>query len=39
MAKKIHRSIGRHYIVEASGCDPEIISSVEKIQQVLVKTA
>ncbi len=29
MAKDIHRAMGHHYIVEASGCDPEIISSVE----------
>lgn len=39
MAKKKHSSIGHHYIVEASGCDPKIISSVEKVQQILVKTA
>ncbi len=39
MAKKIHRSIGHHYIVEASGCDPEIIKSVDKVQQILVKAA
>jgi len=37
--KKIHQSIGHHYIVEASGCDPKIISSVEKVQQILVKAA
>lgn len=39
MAKKKRSSIGHHYIVEASGCDPKIISSVEKVQQILVKTA
>jgi S-adenosylmethionine decarboxylase len=39
MAKKIHRSIGHHYIVEASGCDPKIIKSVDKVQQILVKAA
>lgn len=39
MAKKKHSSIGHHYIVEASGCDPKIISSVEKVQQILVKAA
>ncbi len=39
MARKIHRSIGHHYIVEASGCDPEIIKSVDKVQQILVKAA
>ncbi len=37
MAKKIHISIGHHYIDEASGCDPEIIKSVDKVQQILVK--
>lgn len=37
--KRIHKSIGHHYIVEASGCDLKIISSVEKVQQILVKTA
>lgn len=39
MAKKIHESIGHHYIVEASCCDPKIISSVDKVQQILVKAA
>ena len=37
--KKAHDSIGHHYIVEASGCDPEIISDVSKVQQILVKAA
>ena len=37
MAKEIHETIGRHYIVEASGCDPKIIGSVVKVQQILVK--
>jgi len=39
MAKKNHSPIGHHYIVEASGCDPKIISSIEKVQQILVKAA
>jgi S-adenosylmethionine decarboxylase len=39
MSKKIHKPIGHHYIVEASGCDPKIIASVEKVQQILVKAA
>ena len=39
MTKMIHASIGHHYIVEASGCDPNIIGSVEKVQQILVKAA
>jgi len=39
MTEKTHKVLGHHYIVEASGCDPEIISSVEKVQQILVKAA
>lgn len=39
MAKEGYSSIGHHYIVEASGCDPKIIGSVEKVQQILVKAA
>lgn len=33
------KPIGEHYIVEASGCDPEIIGNVEKMQDILVKAA
>jgi len=39
MAKIKHSPIGHHYIVEASGCDPKIIGSVEKMQEILVKAA
>ncbi len=39
MAKKVHKPIGHHYIVDPSGCDPEIIGSVSKVQQILVKAA
>jgi len=39
MAKEIHETIGHHYIVEASGCDPKIIGNIEKVQQILVKAA
>ena len=39
MTKELHSTIGHHYIVEASGCDPKIIGSVEKVQQILVKAA
>ncbi len=39
MAKEIHETIGHHYIVEASGCDPKVIGSIEKVQQILVKAA
>ena len=35
----LHVPVGHHYIVEASGCDPEIISNVAKVQQILVKAA
>lgn len=33
------KTIGEHYIVEASGCDPEIIGNVERVQHILVKAA
>jgi len=36
---EIHESIGHHYIVEASGCDPDIISDVGKVQRILVRAA
>ncbi|MDH7513365.1 MAG: adenosylmethionine decarboxylase [Clostridiales bacterium] len=39
MDRETHETIGHHYIVEASGCDPKIIGSVEKVQQILVKAA
>ena len=32
-------TLGRHYIVEASGCDPEVLKSVEKVEQIMVKAA
>ncbi len=31
--------IGHHYIVEASGCNPEIIGKVETVEQILVRAA
>ncbi len=34
-----HNTIGHHYIVEGSGCDPEIIGSVAKVQEILAKAA
>jgi len=39
MTQKKHSPIGHHYIVEASGCDPKIISDVAMVQQILVKAA
>jgi S-adenosylmethionine decarboxylase len=39
MPEKVHATVGHHYIVEASGCDPEILGSVERVQQILVKAA
>jgi len=39
MSDNLHSSIGHHYIVEASGCDPDIIGIVEKVQQILVRAA
>jgi S-adenosylmethionine decarboxylase len=39
MPEKVHATSGRHYIVEASGCDPDILGSVERVQQILVRAA
>ncbi len=33
------KTIGEHYIVEASGCNPEIIGDIERVQHILVKAA
>lgn len=32
-------TLGQHYIVEASGCEPDIISSVSRVENVLVRAA
>jgi len=32
-------TIGYHYIVEASGCDPEVINDPVKVEEILVKAA
>jgi S-adenosylmethionine decarboxylase len=32
-------SIGHHYIVEASGCNPAVIGKVESVEQILVRAA
>lgn len=32
-------TIGHHYIVEASGCNPEVISKVEEVEQIMVRAA
>ncbi len=37
--EKKHPTIGHHYIVEASGCNPDIISNVNKVQKILLKAA
>jgi S-adenosylmethionine decarboxylase len=39
MEQRKHNPVGHHYIIEASGCDPKIISNVTKVQQILVKAA
>jgi S-adenosylmethionine decarboxylase len=39
MSKDKYNTIGHHYNVEASGCDPKIISDVSLVQQILVKAA
>jgi S-adenosylmethionine decarboxylase len=32
-------AVGHHYIVEASGCDPEVIAKVERVEQILARAA
>jgi S-adenosylmethionine decarboxylase len=32
-------TLGHHYIVEGSGCNPDVISRVEQVEQVLVRAA
>lgn len=39
MEKPFHSTLGEHYIVEGSGCDPEVIGSIERVQEVLNKAA
>ena len=39
MSNEQHPSIGHHYIIEASGCDPDILGDVGRVQQILVKAA
>ncbi len=39
MDKMEHSTIGHHYIVEASGCNPEVIGNINKVQEILVKAA
>ena len=39
MHKKIHTPLSHHYVAEASGCDSEIISDVEKVRKILIKAA
>ncbi len=39
MHKKIHTPLSHHYVAEASGCDSEIISDVDRVPQILTKAA
>jgi len=39
LEKLQHSTLGEHYIVEASGCDPEVIGNVQKVQEILLKAA
>ncbi|MEM4576711.1 MAG: adenosylmethionine decarboxylase [Candidatus Nezhaarchaeales archaeon] len=32
-------TIGYHYVVEASGCDPEVLGSVDKLREILTRAA
>ncbi len=34
-----HTTLGDHYIVEASGCNPEIIGNIQRVQEILVEAA
>ncbi len=35
----MHATKGEHYIVEVSGCNPEIIGDVKKVQDILIQAA
>lgn len=39
MEKLEHSTLGEHYIVEASGCDPEVIGNIQRVQEILLKAA
>ncbi len=39
MKELVHTTVGEHYIVEASGCNPEIIGNIQKVQDILTKAA
>ncbi|MEO0138565.1 MAG: adenosylmethionine decarboxylase [candidate division WOR-3 bacterium] len=39
MEKLEHSTLGEHYIVEASGCNPEVIGDIQKVQKILVEAA
>jgi S-adenosylmethionine decarboxylase len=32
-------TVGHHYIVEGSGCNPDVISRVEQVEQIMVRAA
>lgn len=32
-------TVGHHYIVEGSGCNPDVISRVERVEQIMVRAA
>ncbi|MCC6065959.1 MAG: adenosylmethionine decarboxylase, partial [Thermofilum sp.] len=32
-------TVGYHYVVEASGCDPEVLGDVNKLRELLLKAA
>jgi S-adenosylmethionine decarboxylase len=33
------KTIGFHYIIEASGCDKEILTNLEKLKEILINSA
>ncbi|NPV87940.1 adenosylmethionine decarboxylase [Coprothermobacteraceae bacterium] len=32
-------TIGRHYIVEASGCNPNVLNDINKVEEILIEAA
>ncbi|MEM2622665.1 MAG: adenosylmethionine decarboxylase [Candidatus Nezhaarchaeales archaeon] len=32
-------TVGYHYVVEASGCDPEVLGNVDKLREILLRAA
>lgn len=39
LRRKGVETVGYHYVVEASGCDPEVLGDVNKLRELLLKAA